>query len=456
MEKPNILFIIADDHTHRAVGAYGNTVVKTPALDHLAERGTAFLENRIMGGMNGAVCVPTRACVLTGVNVFQAIDYKNSKSAIHPELSILPEVFRRAGYHTFATGKWHNDRQSFARGFTDARKVMFGGMSKHEEVPVQDFDPSGQYPDSRKVIEGTFSSELFGNAAIDFIRGYDRENPFFLYLAFTAPHDPRTPPKEYADMYDPKQIPLPENYMSDHPFDNGELYSIRDEKLESWPRRPEAILRHIADYYGMISHMDAQIGRVVQALKDKGLLENTVIVYTADHGISIGQHGLMGKQNVYDHSIRVPLIVCGPGLPAGKKIRSLTYTYDIFPTLCELAGVPVPAQVDAESLLPLMDGSKHAVRDTVFTMYKEFQRSVTDGRWKLIRYYRSVKKNVGTDRIQLFDLQEDPWETRDLSQEPAHRERIAQLAVELKKWQIRLRDPLADLPVVPPEAGGSQ
>ncbi len=135
-------------------------------------------------------------------------------------LATLPATLRDAGYHTYTVGKWHNDVQSFAEGFRDGSCLFFGGMSDHWGVPIHDFDPSGVYPPEARQVKEAFSTELFTDAAIRFLDEYQRDDPFFLYLAFTAPHDPRTPPGEYADLYDPDHIPLPDNVLPKHPFDN--------------------------------------------------------------------------------------------------------------------------------------------------------------------------------------------------------------------------------------------
>jgi arylsulfatase A-like enzyme len=362
---------------------------------------------------------------------------------INPEVAVMPETFKDAGYRTYAIGKWHNDSASFAKSFSDGAKLFFGGMSEHRKVPVFDFDPEGKYPKEKRYIGKSFSTEMFSDEAIRFLQEYREESPYFLYVAFTAPHDPRTPPKPYADLYPPEQMPLPDNYMPEHPFDNGTLVN-RDEELAPWPRTPEIIREHTADYYGMISHLDAHIGRILETLAERDDASETIIVYTADHGIAIGRHGLMGKQNLYDHSIRVPFIVCGPGVPAGKQIQALVYPGDIFPSLCELCGIPIPDSVEMHSLIPLWSGEQDNLRDAVYAAYKDIQRSVSDGEWKLIRYMRSESTGEGIDKLQLFHIAEDPAETIDLSDSPEHRDILISLAAKLEQWQQQVGDPWRD------------
>ena len=443
--KPNILFIIADDHRYDAINCFGNSEVQTPTLDSLAEAGVSFSKTYTMSGLTGAVCVPSRAALHTGVNPFRASvskqveDYQNIMT-LNPNLKTLPQVLRQNGYHAHAIGKWHNDKQSFAKGFDSGDKLMFQGMSNHRKVPVHDFDPSGEYL-AEAYYENQFSTELFCDQAVNFIENYQNDKPFFLYLALTAPHDPRTAPAKYRDMYYQNQLSLPENFMEQHPFDNGEL-CIRDEQLAPFPRTPEVVREHLADYYAMITHMDEQIERVLQTLEESGKDQETIIIYTADHGLAVGQHGLMGKQNMYEHSLHIPFIIKGKGIPKEKKVDALTCQYDIFPTLCDLVGLPIPETVEGQSQVPLLIGTSGNHRDSVYAVYGDVQRMVRDERWKLIKYYQSSKKDTGSDRIQLFDLEEDPWEKNDLSDDPLQHERIKQLLRKLTNWQERVGDPL--------------
>lgn len=452
-ERPSILFMIADDHRFDAIRAHGDRVVQTPVLDGLVESGVSFGRAHTMGGLVGAVCVPSRAALLTGANAFRAsasrVAGDNAGAMVlNPTLATLPATLRRAGYRTHAIGKWHNDKASFAAGFAGGGRLFFGGMSDHRRVPIHDFDPAGAYPEAASRVADGFSTEIFADAAVRFLGEYRGADPFFLYLAFTAPHDPRTPPAPFADRYEPDRIPLPPNVLPEHPFDNGMLRG-RDERLAPWPRTPDLVRRHLADYYGMIGHLDAQVGRVFDALAASGRAEETIVVYTADHGLAVGQHGLLGKQNLYEHSVRIPMILSGPGLPAGRRVAALAYLADLFPTLCDLTGTPVPDTVESESLLPLVTGTRERIRDRVFGVCLNLQRMVSDGDWKLIRYYRSEERSEGTDRLQLFHLAEDPSETRDLAADPDQRPRLRQLAAELTAWQRQVGDPLADLPVIP-------
>lgn len=434
--RPNLLFILADDQRFDTISALGNPDIVTPNLDRLVEAGTTFSHAYIMGGTSAAVCAPSRAMLLTGRTLFHIESQGEWRYEIPASQETIPETFRRAGYVTFATGKQHNGREVVARGFTNGSKLFFGGMSDHYAVPDQPFDPAGEYPeDAISPVQGCHSSELFTDAAVEFLRDQDGSRPFFAYVSYTAPHDPRTAPEEVRAAYDPDSLQLPPNLLPRHPFDNGEL-EIRDEQLAPWPRTRGEIRCHLADYYAMITHLDREIGRLLQTLSETGLLENTIVVFTGDNGLAVGQHGLLGKQNLYEHSIRVPLIFSGPGIPPGEARSDLVYLYDLYPTLCELTGLEVPATVEGSSLATVIGLEEPLNRDSLFFAYRSFQRAVRKGPWKLIRY------RVGDFRkTQLFNLETDPWETEDLARDPAHERRIQELEAELSGWALRLEDP---------------
>ena len=440
MSRPNILFMIADDHRHSAIGALGTEAVSTPTFDQLITDGACFSQAHIMGSTSGAVCMPSRGMLMTGRNLFATPD------PLPDDAPLLPELLGLNGYDTFATGKWHNRRGSYARAFSRSGKVFFGGMDHQYAMPVNDFDPAGAYPREETYIADGFSTTIFTDEMIDFLntRGSD-DKPFFAYIAFTSPHDPRTAPAPFDKMYDPGEIALPPNFMSEHPFDIG-VRDIRDEVLADYPRSEAEIRQHIADYYGMISHMDMDIGRILQTLNDKGLSENTIVIYTSDHGLGVGQHGLMGKQNLYDHSMRIPLIMRGPGIPSGHQSDALVYLLDLFPTLLERAGVDVPSHQDGYSLNALLERRTTKHRRSIFSAYqgvfgnprgRPYQRSVKDDRYKLIQTVMD-----GNVTWQLFDLREDPWELKNLVNSVDCVPVVTSLRKSMQERQSRVKDPV--------------
>ncbi len=429
---PNILFLLSDDQRFDTIRALGNREIETPNLDRLVHNGFSFTHAHIMGAMQGAVCVPSRAMILTGRTLFHATVFPGN-NALPPAARLWPEVLRQAGYTSLGVGKWHNDQASFVRAFDGGGPVFFGGMADHRKIPVFDFDPEGRYPKSLQYTGAVFDTELFADAACKLIRE-KRDQPFCLYVAFTSPHDPRTPPERFARMYPPENISLPRNFLPEHPFDNGDLRG-RDERLLPWPRTLEAVRKEIALYYGMISHLDEQLGRILAALEETGQTRQTLVIFAGDNGLAVGQHGLLGKQNLYEHSVRVPLIFSGPGIPKGKRSDAPCYLLDVFPTICDLAGVAIPDTVEGKSLRPVIIGKEKKVRDVMFGAYRDLQRMACDNRWKLIYYPKA-------NRTQLFDLEKDPDETSDLSADPKCADKLYELRAKLTALQQEVGDPL--------------
>ena len=424
--QPNLVFIFADDMRADTIAALGNAHIQTPNLDRLVREGTSFTRAYIMGGLQGAVCVPSRAMMLSGRSLFRVSEQLK-------DATTWPMVFRAGGYETFGFGKWHNGAASYAASFPNGKNVFLGGMSDQFRIPVQDVDANGKMMNRR--TNNVHSSELFAGQAVDFLNAQKgAKKPFALYVAFTAPHDPRSAPKEFHERYEKALPPLPRNYLPLHPFNNGEM-TVRDEQLLPWPRTEAAVRRELADYYAIISHLDSQIGRVLAALKETGRAEETILVFAADNGLAIGSHGLLGKQNLYEHSMRVPLIVGGPGLPKNRRADAMCYTLDLFPTLCELAGIQSPPAVEGRSLVPVLKAGKESHRDSILTAYRHVQRAVNDGRFKLIRYPHLNKS-------QLFDLQNDPHEIRDLSADAASKPKLDELMARLAELQREFGDKL--------------
>lgn len=449
MKKPNIVFLFTDDQRHDTIRALGNPGIHTPNFDALVERGTAFTHACIPGGTTGAVCLPSRAMLHTGRTLFRLHE---TGFVIPPEHTTLGEHLRAHGYHTFGSGKWHSNTDSFHRSFADGDEIFFGGMADHWNMPAFHYDPSGRYEECRLMIKdpltsnvtekrncdhihaGRHSSDIIAEAGTRFLDSYTEEAPFFMYLSFLAPHDPRSMPQKYLDLYDPEKIELPENFLPAHPFDNGHMQA-RDECLAAQPRDPAEVRLHIAEYYAMISHLDDRIGDVIEAIKRRGEWDNTIVLLAGDNGLALGQHGLMGKQSLYEHSLRVPLVIAGPGIPQGKQTDSLAYLLDIFPTLCELTGCAVPASVDGRSLLPEIHGEGRG-RDSLYLAYMDLHRGVRTHSHKLIEYV----VNQQHTQTQLFDLANDPLESNNLAAAPEH----AELLACLRKEMFRLRDEWKD------------
>jgi len=424
-QKLNILFLFADDQRADALGCSGNTYIKTPNIDKLAEGGVRFTNNYVMGGHHGAICAPSRAMLLTGKSLYHVYDVLDG-------VKTMPMFLAEHGYETFGTGKWHNGGKSFEASFQKGENVFLGGMCNHYDVPARNLGPDGKL--TEPAGKG-FSTDIFADAAIRYFNNYSKgkkDKPFFCYVAFTAPHDPRSPRQDYIGMYPDETIPLPGNYKKYHPFEFDNML-VRDENLAPWPRTPEIIQASVADYYALISHIDKRVGDIIETLKREGLFENTIIVYAADNGLAIGSHGLLGKQDLYEHSVKVPLIIRGPGIPEKKVADALVYLYDIYPTLAHLCGLPSPDGVDGKDITPVIAGKTDGVRSSLFTVYRNTVRAVRDIEWKLIRYPER-------HYTQLFNLKNDPLEINNLAGNGKYQAKVNEMMKLLSRWQKETGD----------------
>ncbi len=437
-DRPNVLFLFTDDQRHDTIRALGNKSIHTPNIDRLVQRGVSFTNAYIMGSSSSAVCSPSRACLFSGRTLWNLDNQGLWGYEISAKYKTLPQVFRENGYITFGTGKNEPGRAGhFARSFSTGDKILFRGMTRSQyRLPLCPYSPTGNYSRKNEVLhEGKHSAEVYADACINFLEGQaESAQPFFAYVAFQTPHDPRQSPREFREMYDGEKMATPESFKPSHPFDNGML-KIRDEKLAPFPRTEKIVRKHIADYYAMISHADAQIGRILSALKKSGKEQNTIIVFSSDNGLAVGRHGLMGKQNVYDHSVHVPLIIAGPDIPQGKMREQLCYIYDIYPTLCERAGLRTPETVEFKSLNETLNDDKAKHRDYLYYAFMSWQRSVRDERYKLIEYCVDNARHT-----QLFDLIDDPQEMKNLADDSKYSETLRAMRALLIREAARLND----------------
>ena len=429
--KPNILFIFADDQRADTIAALGNPHIRTPNLDRLVRRGVSFNRAYMQGGMNGATCVPSRAMLLSGRSLFH-IDEKLTRD------ETWPAAFGRAGYTTFISGKWHNTPASVPLSFQRARSLFTGGMTNPLKAPLASLE-NGKIGPAK--VSPQHACATFADEIIAFLRE-PHPAPFFAYLPFDGPHDPHIVPDDFPVRYDPEKIPLPANFLPQHPFNNGEMV-IRDEQLLPWPRTSADIRAMLADYYRYISFLDMLVGRVLDTLDASPQANNTFVVFSADSGVARGSHGLIGKQNLYEHSLRVPLIVAGPGIVANQTTDALCYLFDVLPTLGALSGVPGPATSEGRDLSASLRDPATPARTSLAFAYQKVQRALRDGRYKLIRYPQ-------VDRTQLFDLVADPDERTDLSSRPEHAARVAAMTAALAAELKRLDDPV-ELTVASPQ-----
>lgn len=434
-DKPNFLVIVSDDQRPETIRALGNQHIHTPHLDRLVREGMTFTRATCAFPL----CVPSRAEILTGTAGWKnGVPFAGGR--LRKDTVFWADTLRKAGYHAWYSGKWMNDGKPTTRGYEETSGLFSSG---------------GAGPDGRKPTYGrkgrlitgyrgwTFKSNdgkpelekgvgLVGETSRHIADGAIKllqrkpNRPFFLHVNFTAPHDPLVIPPGYEGKYDPATMPLPKNHLPAHPFDHGN-YAGRDEKLLPWPRTKADVREEIAAYYAVIDDMDAQIGRILKTLRDIGQYDNTVIIFTSDHGLALGSHGLMGKQNMYEHTIGVPFIISGPGIPRDRRTRAQIYLRDMFPTTCDLAGVAIPETVEAKSFAPVLRGGKKRIYPEIYGYFFGYQRMIRTDRWKLIHYPK-------INRYQLFDLQDDPDELKDLSKSSAHRPKLNELNGKLTAW----------------------
>lgn len=428
---PNILLILADDMRADSIGALGNPFIRTPNLDRLAARGLALTNAYCLGGNSAAVCTPSRNMLLSG----QAFFRWGGRPVAPAGPPNLPLTFKEAGYVTYHHGKQHNTAPAIQARFEINRTLADDDAERRSGEP----------------------GKLIVDDAITFLRAHARSNaapahalesprPFFLYLAPGNPHDPRVAAPAYRQQYRAEDLPLPRNYLPQHPFDNGEM-TVRDEKLLPWPRTEAEVRRTLHEYYATVTGLDYHLGRLLDVLEELHLGTNTLIVFTADQGISVGSHGLLGKQNLYDHAMKVPLLLAGPGVRRGRS-GALVYLLDLYPTLCEAAGLAVPPGLDGRSFRPVLERPARAARPELLLAYRGVQRAWRDERWKLIRYPQ-------INLTQLFDLQADPDERVNLAAEPRHAKRVHQALERLAAMQASLGDILPLSAAVPQPAAWS-
>ncbi|OYW19902.1 MAG: hypothetical protein B7Z52_02950 [Burkholderiales bacterium 12-64-5] len=385
----------------------------------------------------------SRAQILTGNPAFKALP-KYPAGAIDPKLATLGGTLQKAGYHTCYTGKWHNDGHPKQRGYTTTSGLYSSGGGKG--VTQAEKDERGRpltgyrgwtFKDENNKAElgkgvglQADNSRHVADGAIRGIQTAPKDKPLFLHVNFAFPHDPRQWPAGMKDRYEAAKMRLPANFAKKHPFDHGNIDG-RDELLLPTPRVESEVREDLAIYYAMITDLDAQMGRILDALP---AAEETIVIFTSDQGLALGSHGLLGKQNEYEHSIRSPLILCGPGLPKNARSAALVNLNDLFPTLCELSGTAIPPSVQSKSLVPLLRHQAERVHEFVTGAFTDTQRMICDERWKLVLYPKA-------GREQLYDLKSDPDELHDLSGEPAHRAKKEELAAKLQTWRQQNGDP---------------
>jgi arylsulfatase A-like enzyme len=444
-EKPNILFIFSDDQVYESVGAHALTDIDTPNLDRLVHSGTSFSKAYNMGAWGGAVCIASRACLNTGVFLWNA--ESTALEVGQGKRQSWSQLLADRGYETYIAGKWHVAGINPNKVFDHAGTVR-PGMPKQKPAGYNRPKSEADYERGWKPWDekqggfwegGTHWSEVLANEGVNFIESAAKKDaPFFMYLAFNAPHDPRQAPKEYVDRYPLDRIELPKSFVAQYEDQGPQgVPIIRDEKLAPFPRTEFAIKVNRQEYYASITHMDAQIGRILDALDASGKADKTWIIFSSDHGLSVGHHGLVGKQNMYEDAMCAPFIISGPGVKAGQELDVPIYIQDAMATALDIAG-EVPGNVDYKSVLPLLDGSVEKTHDSIYGAYMDTQRMIMKDGWKVIAYPQLKK-------VKLFNIEKDPLEMNDLSQNPEYANRLQALTQLLEATMDAMDDPLTSL-----------
>ncbi|MEI6892345.1 MAG: sulfatase-like hydrolase/transferase [Pontiella sp.] len=463
-QKSNILFIFADDQMWDSLSYFSDGPIKTPNLDRLAASGASFTHAYNQGSFTPAVCVASRTMLNTGAFLWRAAEFSpkgnNLKDPNAPKnmpqytvsrkepKAYWSQYMKQAGYETYMSGKWHVVGADAKKLFDHTVHVR-AGMPGQTRAGYNRPKSPESYETGWKPWEtkrggfwkgGTHWSEVLGDDGVAFLeQAGERDEPFFMYLAFNAPHDPRQSPKRFVDLYPLDEIEVPENFLPEYPYNEeaGAGRGLRDERLAPFPRTEYSVKVNRQEYFAIITHMDEQIGRILDALEASGKAENTYIFFTADHGLAVGDHGFFGKQNMYDSSIRVPMLMAGPGIKAGISIDAPVYLQDVMATSLELAGVEKPMQVEFNSMLPLATGktNKSAYGD-IYGAYFGCQRMIRTDQYKMIIYPIA---NV----VRLYDMMNDPLEINDLAEGPnLPVELMNSLFKKYKKLAISMDDPV--------------
>ncbi len=444
-EKPNIIFLFSDDQSFKDVNALGNPEVITPTMDKLVEEGTTFTHTYNMGGWNGAICVASRAMIISGRSVWRAQQISGNYSKNEDLDKTWPRIMQTAGYETYMSGKWHVQAKPDSI-FNHVGHVLRGmPFDTPEGYNRPQSSNDTLWKPWKKEFGGYWKggkhwSELVKEDAVSFIDdAAKKDNPFFMYIAFNAPHDPRQSPKKYVDKYPLESISVPESFIPEYPYAEtmGAGRKLRDERLAPFPRTEYAVKVNRQEYYAITTHLDDQIKDIIETLEKNGLKENTYIFFTSDHGLAIGEHGLLGKQNMYDHSMRVPLMIVGPNIDKGKKIDTDIYLQDVMATALDISGIKKPEYIEFNSLLELAKGTQTKSKySSIYGVYeKASQRMIRKDNYKLILYPKSKK-------VLLYNLKEDPLELKDIASNPENIAKIKSLFNDLVQLQKEKGDVL--------------
>jgi arylsulfatase A-like enzyme len=442
--RPNILFIMSDDHAAHAISAYGSRINRTPNIDRIAQEGLRFANCFC----TNSICAPSRAVILTG-KYSHVNGVRDNATRFDGSQPTFPKLLQAGGYQTALIGKWH--LQSDPTGF-DYWHILPGQGAYH--------NPQFIRMGEKQKCEG-YVTDLITDSALDWLQtGRDAAKPFMLMCHHKAPHRNWQPDAKHATMY-AEDVPLPEtladdwatrsdaarqqemtvlNHLTKDDLKGAEPPAgLSEQQLREWKYQ-----RYIKDYLRCVASVDDNVGRVLGYLDESGLAENTLVIYTSDQGFYLGDHGWFDKRFMYEESLRMPLLMRLPGaIRRGAVNRDIVLNLDFAPTFLELAGAPVPDDMQGESLRPILrDHTPDDWRTSMYYHYYEFPAvhmvkrhyGIRTRRYKLIHFYNDI------DAWELYDLQSDPHELRNLYGQPAYAKLTARLKAELDRLRAQYGD----------------
>jgi arylsulfatase A-like enzyme len=452
-DRPNIVFLLTDDQRWDTLGCMGNSIIQTPNVDRLAREGVVF--NNCF--VTTSICMTNRACIFTGQYAARHGVWSFSTNFTEAQLAqTYPGRLKQAGYYLGFIGKWGVGQPP--EGLFDYNRGWPGQNRYYEKVQGEDpfvYLSPGPDEDARVARQRRQAhlTARMGDQAIEFLDGAPADRPFCLSFSFKAPHCQDGQPAFRQFPYDAKLhslyqgVTIPPAPLSDPAFFDAlpEFLKV-SENRRRWELRfatPEMYQRSVKSYYRLISGVDRVVGRIVEALREKGLLENTVILYSGDNGFYLGERGFAGKWFPHEVSIRVPLVVYDPRLsPPGRGTRrdQVVLSIDLAPTMLQMAGVEIPARMQGRSLVPLLKGEKPEWRTEFFYehLFKHPRipctEGVRDARYKYIRF-------VETDPLyeELYDLEDDPQEAHNLAKDPAHAATLQRMREKWAAWRQRAK-----------------
>ena len=436
----NILFVMTDQHNVHALGCYGSREVKTPNMDRLAREGTLFEQAFCQTGQ----CCPARYSIWTGRYARTHGVYYNGQLE-NPKEDTIADILKRRGYRTGTIGKHHMnmgavpDRHGFdvVVDIPDYRAFL-QSKGKAGQDSKGDFLPEHVHPGRSRVGPCRVDNEhhkagYWATRALDFMRE-SKDQPFCLWLSFYGPHTPIMPSEPWASMYDPARVTLPPNHKYDYDYN---APGLKGTQTKSGTFGADLHRKTLAYYYGLVSQIDHNIGRVLDELNRLGLADNTAVVYTADHGEMMREHGAWTKgRQGYDATVRVPLILRCPGvIPAGVRREEPACSIDLLPTLLELTHQPIPKNVQGKSLVAPAKGQPGPWRDTIFSEIGNSLENMTVIARTANTKYVVYRQNSKVSYEQLFDLEEDPWEMKNQIGNSKYQQVLVTMREKLARWE---------------------